>query len=186
MERFVVGFVRRPHGLSGNVKFESASGEYAHFAAIHEVTLKGKDFEKTCVIERVDTKASFPLMKFAGVDSPEEAKKLSGAAIIVPRDKACPLREGEFYYEDLKQCVLAHTAPDGSSVKVGTITGVLEGGADDLLEVEVGGDGPQAESSGRSAGAKSRSCLVPFNNEFIGNVDIARKTVELRHLWILE
>jgi 16S rRNA processing protein RimM len=81
---------------------------------------------------------------------------------------------------------LAHIAPDGSSVKVGTITGVLEGGADDLLEVEVSGDEPVAESSGRSAEAKNRRCLVPFNNEFIGGVNIAQKTVELRHLWILE
>jgi 16S rRNA processing protein RimM len=176
MERFVVGFVRSPHGLAGNFKFLSASGEYAHFADMREVTLKDKARETTYAIEHLELSAAFPTMKLAGVDSPEAAQKLNGCEIIVPRDKGSPLREGEFYVEDLKQCVLVYNAPGCTSVEAGIITGVLEGGADDLLEVAITGCSNQSE----------RTCLVPFNKVFIGDVDIARKRVELRHLWILE
>jgi len=179
MERLIAGFVRGPHGLSGEFKFESASGEYAHFADMTEVTLKGKTDEKVYAIESIDVKAVIPTMKLAGVDSPEQAKLLTGCHIIVPRDKACPLREGEYYVEDLKNCALVYSPERGESVEAGIITGVLEGGADDLLEVLISGCS--------SGGAQSRrTCLVPFNKEFIGVVDIAHRQVELRHLWILE
>lgn len=30
------------------------------------------------------------------------------------------------------------------------------------------------------------SCYVPFNNEFIGDVDINKKNIELKNGWILE
>jgi 16S rRNA processing protein RimM len=63
MELFIVGFVRSPHGLAGNFKFVSASGEYAHFANIREVTLKGKGREKAYAVEHVELSASYPTMK---------------------------------------------------------------------------------------------------------------------------
>ena len=50
---------------------------------------------------------------------------------------------------------------------------ILEGGGGNLLEVSL------AESC-------DRKVLVPFNNEFIGKVDVKNKTVQLMHLWILE
>ena len=184
MDRFVVGFVRGSHGLAGNVKFESASGEYAHFARLGEVTLRDNETETTYAVERVDISASFPTMKLAGIDSLEAAKKLNGRAIVAPRGSACPLREGEWYVEDLKQCVLVHEAPDGTRVRAGVITGVLEGGADELLEVECAQEFSSAAETAKNGAPKT--CLVPFNKEFIGEVDIARKTIELKHLWILE
>jgi 16S rRNA processing protein RimM len=61
----------------------------------------------------------------------------------------------------------------------------MEGGADDLLKVVL--SGCSAEDVKKNTGAQSRRiCFVPFNREFIGVVDIQRKQVELRHLWILE
>ena len=38
--RLVVGFIRGPHGFSGECKVESASGEYEHLLRLKEVTLK--------------------------------------------------------------------------------------------------------------------------------------------------
>ena len=37
-----VGFVRGSHGLTGEVRIESASGRYEHIAALKEVTLVQK------------------------------------------------------------------------------------------------------------------------------------------------
>ena len=38
-ERFVVGIVRGSHGITGEFKVESTSGEYGHFASMEEVDL---------------------------------------------------------------------------------------------------------------------------------------------------
>jgi len=174
----VTGTIRSSHGLDGFVRVESTSGEVDHFAGLAEVWLRpasgDRDSLQRVEIEAVEGSTALLLVKFRGIDGPEAAKKLAGLEILVPRDKACPLEEGEFYVCDLCQCVLVY---DG--VPIGTITGVMEGGADDLLEVILT-DGGDPDSSG----PKRR--LVPLRKEFVGKIDIKARTVELMHRWILE
>jgi len=177
MDRLVIGIVRSSHGVDGYVKVESTSGEIGHIADLTEVHLRsgGKDgTEQLYQIESVEGSAHCLLIKFRGFETPEQAKKLAGMELIVPRDKACPLEEGEFYVCDLCQCVLVH---DGTPV--GTITDVMEGGAGDLLVVT------PSEGSGLG-NPQARTVMVPLQKEFVGKIDIQAKTVELMHLWILE
>lgn len=176
MDLLVTGIVRSAHGLDGFVKVESTSGEIEHFAGLSDVVLRtGNDerTEKRYEIETIEGSVQCLLVKFRGIDTPEQAKKLAGAEILVPRDKACPLSEGEYYVKDLCQCVLVY-----KGTTVGTITGVTEGGAGDLLEV--------ALTEGLSLDTSKRTCLVPLRKEFVGKIDIKAGTVELMHRWILE
>ena len=168
-DELVTAFVRRPHGVKGFVRLESASGETEHIEALSSVYLRlakegGSVFE--CQIEETAGSPAAFLVKFAGIDTPEEAARLAGAEVLVPRDKACPLAEGEFYVADLCQCVLVHEGEP-----VGGIKDVTEGGGGFLLEIELNCGGVR---------------LVPFRNEFVGEVDIAKKTVELIHAWVLD
>ena len=48
---FIVGFVRGSHGISGEFKVESTSGEYEHFADMEEVTLTDGNVEKVFQVE---------------------------------------------------------------------------------------------------------------------------------------
>ena len=177
MELLVTGIVRSSHGLDGFVKVESTSGEIAHFADLAGVELRfggEKGTLRHFEIDAVEGSVSCLLVKFRGIDTPEQARALAGAEIMVPPDKACPLEKDEFYVKDLCQCVLVY---QGSVV--GSITGVMEGGAGDLLEV--------TPTEGSAFGdAKPKTCLVPFRKEFVGKVDMKAKTVELMHRWILE
>ncbi len=194
MEQFVVGIIRGSHGLTGNCKVESTSGEYGHFAGMKDVTLRKNGIEKYCRIESVSGGAGKLYIKFAGINSPEEAGRYSGWEIVVPRDNACPCAEDEYYIEDLKQCDLVYTgnAADGlaagaAPTVVGTITDVLEGGAGNLLEVELSESCELLSRENRTTASGSmRKVLVPFKNEFIGTVDIPGKQVQLMHLWVLE
>lgn len=177
MDSMVTGYVRSAHGLDGFVKVESASGEVAHFADLDGVMLRfrgAEPCETRYEIEAVEGSSSLLLVKFRGIETPEQAKQLAGAEIRVPRDKACPLEEGEWYVDDLCQCSLVY---EGNPI--GRITTVMEGGAGDLLEVTLS-EGSNPDQSG----GKTR--LIPMRNEFIGKVDLESKTVELMHRWILE
>ena len=173
MDWLITGKIRGAFGLEGFIKIESCSGEYEHFFNLKEIMLQlpHQTEERsspipyqveTCVIRSTDT-----LLKLRGIDSPEAAKKLHGADILVPRDMACPLDEGEFYITDLCNSVLVYK---GNSV--GTIADVVEGGGGFLLEV--------------SEAATGRTVYIPFRSEFIGKVNIPDKQVELMHRWILE
>lgn len=195
----VTGIIRTAHGLQGKFKVESSSGEVEHFFKLTEVTLRKGSFEKLYQVDSVEGSGSGLIMKLAGIDTPEAVEKLRGAEIVVPRDKACPLKKDEWYVEDLKQCTLVYdtTSEKGvninglpvegkpTSIVVGHITDVLEGGAGDLLEVAVS-ENLHGDVEGIDGSGKQKVLLVPFKNEFIGTVDIKRKTVQLMHLWILE
>ncbi|MDR2898195.1 MAG: ribosome maturation factor RimM [Spirochaetaceae bacterium] len=173
MERLVVGFIRTPFGVEGKVKVESSSGETAHFLELKEIFVRKDGVEKRFAVESVDANDIGRLvMKLGGIDSPEEMKKYSGWEILVPRKNACPLDRDEYYIADLCRCALVYGVPP---VVVGRITGVIEGGAGELLEVVLD-----------DASAEDRTVFVPFRNEFIGAVDIGKGTVELLHLWVLE
>lgn len=193
-----VGFVRGSHGLKGEVKIESASGRYEHIAKLKEVTLRRATGHENgaCTkyaVESARIASNALYMKFAGIDSPEAAKKLNGAELRTARENACPLNEGEWYIEDLKQCSLVYCGNENGNVNeiqpevVGSITDVLEGGAGELLEVLLSEDcSVLKEEVKLTASGKPRTVLVPFNETYIGKVDIQQKSVQLMHLWILE
>jgi 16S rRNA processing protein RimM len=172
-ERFAAALVGPPFGLTGRLKIESPSGETSHLLGLKKVVLR-KGGKKGCgekggteqeyLIEEVFTA---PLsVKFAGIDSPEAARALKGAEILVPREQAAPLNEGEFYIEDLRGL---EVIAEGKTV--GTISDVIEGGGGFLTEVLL---------------VSGNKRLVPFRNEFFGKVDPAAGRAELLKPWILE
>lgn len=206
-QKLIIGFIRGSHALAGRVKVSSTSGEFEHFFKLTEVTLRKDETEKIFAIEAIDGGASGLYIKFKGIDSAEEAKRYSGWEILVLRSMACPLKEGEFYTEDLKGCSLVYdegsldcsktangvaktTEPLARPMVVGTITDVVKGGADDLFEVLVSesldAGHISTDKDEKARDAKNRKVLVPFRKEFIGTVDIEHRTVQLVHLWILE
>ena len=200
-ERFVVGIVRGTHGITGEFKVESTSGEYAHFADMEEVTLTDGTVSKRCTVESVWAGAATLYMKLAGINSPEEAAKYNRWEIVVPREKAHPLQEGEWYVEDLKGCSVwygGETPGEGSTVSaapaalsdemvVGTVTDVMEGGSGYLVEILLSESCPLLDEQVKlTKHGKPRTVYVPFENRFIGTVDVERRQMQLMHLWILE
>lgn len=195
----MVGIIRGTHGLAGNCKVESTSGEFQHFTGMKDVVLRKNGVETKRTIEKVSIGGGILYIKFSGINSPEEAKKLSGSEIVVSREFACPCGKDEYYVEDLKQCQLVYTsgsakgmaeksaATTAEPVVVGTITDVLEGGAGDLFEVVLSESCSLLSQELRTTSSgKPRKVLVPFKKEFIGTVDTKNKRVQLMHLWILE
>jgi len=159
-----------PKGVKGALKVQSYSGEYAHLASLKSVLLGPEGKPELAVPTRivaVDASARGMSAIFAGYDTPERARALTGMELFLPREAASPLAENEWYIHDLVGLRLTL-----SGEPVGEVVAVLDGGADPLLEVK--------PSKGGAA------CLVPFRNEFIGAVDLDSGTMELLAGWLLE
>lgn len=193
-DQFVVGIVRGSHGITGEFKVESTSGEYEHFADMDEVTLTNGTVSRLMKIESVSEGSNILYMKIEGINSPEEAAKFNRWEIVVPRNKAHKLQKDEWYIEDLKGCSIWYketagdTAPafDENSI-VGTVTNVLEGGSGYLVEILLSescsflSDDVKLTRKGNP-----KTVYVPFKDEFIGKVDVDNRQMQLMHLWILE
>ncbi|MDR1306752.1 MAG: ribosome maturation factor RimM [Treponema sp.] len=169
IERFVVALAGASFGLKGWLKITSLSGETTHLRSLKRVFLRdGTEY----AIEGVSLS---PLsVKLAGIDSPEAARMLTGAEMLVPRAEAVPLGEGEFYVEDLRglEVFTLPGAPGAGKAgdPVGHIADVIEGGGGFLAEILF----PSGEKK-----------LVPFRNEFFGPVDSLSRRIELLETWIL-
>lgn len=169
-ELLAVAKLGAPRGLKGFLKLHSYSGEYDHLKSLKVVLLGPANMPsqaKTMRIKAVELGDWGMSLAFEGYESPEKARALTGLELFAPRENASPLGTNEWYIHDLVGLKLML---GGGSV--GEVLGVLEGGADPLLEVRVAASGVQV--------------LVPFRSEFIGEVDCEAGTMELLAGWLLE
>ena len=160
MDYLATGVLKGPHGILGFIKLHAFSRESDHLEHIREVSLRKEAQHRDMVIETVKTSGRDILVKFKGIDTPEEARKFNGWEVWVPRSAAASLEDGEYYVADLAKCALVS---DGK--EVGKVVGVIDGPQSLLLEV--------------LAHADERPYLVPFMAPYIGNVDLERMELEL-------
>ena len=101
-EIVIIGRVRRPFGVHGDVHLESLSDVPERFDRLTAVTLlmpDGKTIE-TAVVRSRKMKQGY-IMKFLGCSSPEEAKQYSGAFLQVEQEAVPPLSSTEYYQFEL-------------------------------------------------------------------------------------
>lgn len=167
MGQIIVGKIRTSHGVKGDLKVFSSSGEYDHYADFKTVVLKKGRRSKSFEVEAVKGRGSSTLIKLKGIDSPEEGKLYAGYDILVDEELKAPCYDGEYYQSDLIGCKLIF-----NEESMATVIDMVYGGPNDLLE---------AKRSDNDV-----VVLVPFRDEFIGDVDINNKTIQLRVDWILD
>jgi 16S rRNA processing protein RimM len=167
-DRFVAGILGPAFGLKGFIKVRPLSGETDHLERLKTVIIRRKDGESPYEVEEIRPVAAALVMKFKGIDTPEAAKTLGGAELIVDRAHAAPLQRDEFYVEDLRGMEVA-AGPGGEIL--GEILDVIEGGGGALIELRL----PSGERR-----------LIPFRKEFFGDILPESRRAVLIAPWILE
>jgi 16S rRNA processing protein RimM len=76
------------------------------------------------------------VLRFAGIDSPEAARALTGCEAVVPRAELPPLPGGEYYLSDLLGCAVIHRS---TGALAGTVSGWQDFGGALLLEMTPAG-----------------------------------------------
>ena len=99
------------------------------------------------------------LLKFKGIDSPEEAEKLRGADICVPETEAVELEEGEFFDWELEGCQVETV----EGKKLGVVKELMRTGGTEILVV---------------TGAE-KEFLIPFAETICTEVDIENKLIRV-------
>jgi len=165
MDDIAIGKIRTSHGVNGLVKILSFSGQTDHFLKLKEFVLKKDGKVKVLAVESIKASGSTVFAKLKGIDSPEVGKTYSGWEIWVPQKFAASLEPDEYYLKDLNGCELVN-----SGNVLGKIIGISENSINDLLEVKT----------------DSGVFIIPFKNEYIGEVNLDSNSVELTALWLLE
>jgi len=165
MGKIATGLIRSSHGVRGFLKVFTYSGEHQHLMELKEVTVKHGSREKIFSVEEVKPFQDGALIKLQGIDSPEEGRIYSNWEIWVERSDAAKLSAGEYYYADL----CGSDVVCGGEV-VARVVSVGATAASELLEV--------ANERG--------TFFIPFVDEFIGEVSVEEKTIELKERRLVE
>lgn len=127
-----VGIIANTHGIKGEVKVFPTTDDNNRFKKLKSVKLDtGKEL-LDLEVEGVKFFKQMVILKFRGISSINDIEKYKGRPLLVTRDQAVKLEEGEFFITDLvglKVCL-----EDGSSF--GTLRDVLQTGANDVYVVD--------------------------------------------------
>jgi 16S rRNA processing protein RimM len=155
----VVGKVRRPHGVHGEVVTEIYTDFPERLSLKKTIYLGDKHLKMVIVSQRPHNEGL--LLGFEGVTTPEQAGRYRNQILSITASEASELPEGEFYFHELLDLEVVDVA--GNSL--GTLTEILETGANDVYVV--------TDSAGREL-------LLPAISEVVLDVDLNLKTMKVR------
>ncbi|MGG7643307.1 ribosome maturation factor RimM [Rhodovulum sp. YNF3179] len=152
-DRVCVGAVAGAFGVRGEVRLKSFCAEAADIAGYGPLwTEEGRRSFEVTLTRAV--KNGFAA-RLSGVATKEAADALRGTRLYVDRDALPDLPDDEFYHADL----VGLRVLDTGGTDLGTVRGVQNHGATDLLEIAVPGHGD--------------TVLLPFTRAAVPTVDIA-------------
>ena len=135
-ERITVGYVVRPKGVRGEVKVEPLTHSIERFDLLSAVVVeRAGEPARPLTIDRWRPDAPGLLVKFRGIDDPEQAREtVVKGYITVARADVAPLPAGQYYVFDLVGC----DVEDESGAHLGKLVEVREMPSTDVYIVDTG------------------------------------------------
>jgi 16S rRNA processing protein RimM len=132
-DRIAVGIIRKAHGVRGEASIEPWTDSVERFEELENVTLVSPDEKQTreARIEAMRPHGERALVKFSGIETPEEVQKLHGWTIEIPAEEARSLDEDEYFLHDLTGLTLI----DAAGRQRGIVIEAYEGGSGIMLDV---------------------------------------------------
>jgi 16S rRNA processing protein RimM len=164
-EFITIARVTKPQGRVGEVSAELFTDFPERFAERRHLFALGTTGSRRALeLEDFWPHKGRMILKFAGVDSIEDAATLAGAEIQIPREQRAELDEGAFFVSDLVGCRVFASTGSAEVRELGPVTDVVFGaGEAPLLQVREG----------------ARELLIPFVESYTRHVDLDAKRIEL-------
>ena len=159
MEKFLrVGVIANTHGLRGEVKVYPTTDDINRFRFLTDVIVMARNGEVDLKVENARIIKNMAIVKFSGVDSIDDVLSWKGCDLMVSRENAVPLEEGEYFIADLIGCSVV----TDDCREVGRLKDILETGANDVLIVSK---------------ADGTELLIPWIDECVLDVDLEESKI---------
>jgi 16S rRNA processing protein RimM len=154
----LVGIVRRPHGLKGEVSVELRTDFPSRFAPGVSFQWRLRDDVRSLTVRGARPHGDRMLLGFEGVEDVDAARRLSGGELSVPDEEAVAAPEGFYFGHELE------------GWRCETTTGELAGSVRRLEHTPAG---PLLSLEAESG----REILVPFVSPIVVLVDRASRRI---------
>lgn len=159
-ELFRVGVISNTHGIRGEVKVYPTTDNVRRFDDLKEVILDTGKEQLIIHVTSVKYFKNMVILKFKEFDNINDIIPYKGMDLLVTRENAIPLEEGEYYIADI---IGSKVITDEDKI-LGTLTDVLQTGANDVYVVKT---------------KDGKEVLLPSIEECILDRDIENKIVKV-------
>lgn len=159
-ELFRVGVISNTHGIRGEVKVYPTTDNVRRFDDLKEVILDTGKEQLILHVTSVKYFKNMVILKFKEFDNINDIIPYKGMDLLVTRENAIPLEEGEYYIADI---IASKVITDEDKI-LGTLTDVLQTGANDVYVVKT---------------KDGKEVLLPSIEECILDRDIENKIVKV-------
>ena len=153
-EMLRVGVITATHGLAGEVKVFPTTDDPQRFRFLDEVYADTRKGLLCLHVDHVRFFKQLVIVHFAGLDKIEDVQGMVKCDLLVTRENALPLEEGQYYLADL--IGLQVETEDGQVL--GPLEDVMQTGANDIYIVRLSGN--------------QKELLIPAIDECIRSVDL--------------
>ncbi len=129
---FRVGVIANTHGIRGEVKVFPTTDDPGRFQGMKEVILDTGKEKKRLEIENTRFFKNLVILKFKGINNINDVEQYKGMDLLVSRENAIPLEEGEYYIAD----ILGARVVTREGEEFGILKDVLTTGANDVYVVD--------------------------------------------------
>lgn len=155
-----IGVITTTHGIRGEVKVFPTTDDVKRFKKTDEVILITREGELKLHVESAKFFKNLVILKFKEFDNINDVEKYRKCDIMVTRENALPLKEGQYYFCDVIGC---EVFDDETNKVIGVVEDVIETGANNVFSVKM--------TSGKTV-------LFPVIDQCILKVDTQNKRVE--------
>lgn len=131
-KRLEIGQIVNTFGIKGEVKVVPFTDDISRFDDLEKVYVKTKKESKLYKVEYARYHKNMVLLKFEGINNPEDAESLKNSFLEVDREDAIPLEEGTYFIVDL--IGLDVYTDDGKLL--GKVEDIYNTGANDIYVVK--------------------------------------------------
>ena len=153
-----IGQIVNTFGIKGMVQVKPFSENLKRFDELKKVYIENKKVRKEYEIEEVKYHKDMILIKFKGVDNPEEADLLRTSYLVVDRKTQEPLEEGTYYVVDM----LGLEVYTDEGELLGNLEDIFNTGSNDIYVVK---------------NELGKQILLPAIADVIKNIDMENKKI---------
>jgi 16S rRNA processing protein RimM len=134
MDYITIGMVANTHGIHGEVKIFPTTDDITRFDLVKRVHVSNNGKEWILAVKGVKYFKHMVILKFAEIESMNEALLLKGGSVQIPMEEALPLSENENYIFEL----IGLVAREEDGNVLGKLKEVISTGAHDVYVIDDG------------------------------------------------